>query len=338
MIIPRKILIVRTDRIGDTMLTLPMVALIKNYYPNAEVSFLVNVYTYPLLQNYPLLNKVLKTDDSGKIDSHIFQQIESERFDTTIIVFPRFNIAKSLFRSNIKNLIGTSTKWYSFLFNNKVQLHRKKSGLHETDLNFKLLEPLGINVPDKIINYPNLIITAEMKDKINSLLKNYNIEKFIVVHPGSGGSSLDLPLDKYKDLIKLLVKNNSTKVLITGSEKEKEMGNYLSDSKDIIDFTGKFNLSEFSALLSLSKIVISNSTGPLHIAAALGIFVVGFYPRIKEISKTRWAPYTEKKMIFEPENDCENCSMDECIKKDCMRTININNAAEFILHLLKENE
>src|SRR5690606_8419418 len=124
---PENILIVRTDRIGDLILTLPLAGLIKQKYPNAKVSFLVQDYTKNIVADHPHIDEVivLKQND-GKISlSENLKVIKSKKFDTCIVVHPSFIIAAIMFISGIKNRIGTGYRWYSFLFNKKVYEHRK---------------------------------------------------------------------------------------------------------------------------------------------------------------------------------------------------------------------
>jgi ADP-heptose:LPS heptosyltransferase len=78
----------------------------------------------------------------------------------------------------------------------------------------------------------------------------------------------------------------------------------------------------------LTDLFISNSTGPIHIAAALDRWIIGFYPKIPACSQNRWGPYTKKKYIFTPAIDCVNCSRQQCEKLDCMNTIDIGKVFE----------
>ena len=119
---PENILIVRTDRIGDLILTLPLAGLIKQKYPNAKVSFLVQDYTKNIVAVHPHIDEVivLKQND-GKISlSENLSIIKSKKFDTCIVVRPIFLPSLLVFLSAIKNRIGTGYRWYSFLFNKKV--------------------------------------------------------------------------------------------------------------------------------------------------------------------------------------------------------------------------
>ena len=130
-------------------------------------------------------------------------------------------------------------------------------------------------------------------------------------------------------------------MIITGNEKEKAICDRLVVSDKVKNFAGKLNLSQLIALINKSVIFISNSTGPIHIAAALGKFAVGFYPKIIASSQERWAPYTDKKIIYVPQIDCKNCTREQCEKLNCMESINIDmvySETKNVLAQLKETE
>jgi len=123
---PKNLLIVRTDRIGDVVLSLPMASIIKKHFPECKVTYLLRKYTKPLAVNNQNIDEVLTLiEENGKpaVGKNIVQL--KDRFDACIVAFPTYAISLLLFLSNIKNRIGTGYRWYSFLFNKKVYDHRK---------------------------------------------------------------------------------------------------------------------------------------------------------------------------------------------------------------------
>ncbi len=172
---PKNILIVRTDRIGDLILTLPLAGLIKKQYPNSKVSFLVRDYTKNLVRNHPFVDEVIVLKESnGNVP--LFENvniIKQKKFDTCIVVYPRFKISLIVFLSGIKNRIGTGYRWYSFLFNQKVYEHRKNAERHELEYNVNLLEKLGIKINLVRGNPENIKITTQVDLKIAEALSDY---------------------------------------------------------------------------------------------------------------------------------------------------------------------
>jgi ADP-heptose:LPS heptosyltransferase len=326
---PENLLIVRTDRIGDVVLSLPLAEIIKRYYPQCKITFLLRDYTRSLAENHPFIDKVLILHESNKRISLIknIKSIAVKNFDSCVIVYPTFLTAFIIFLSVIKNRIGTGFRWYSFLFNKKVYEHRKYAEKHELEYNLNLLQHFGIfeKADYSSIRF-NIKIKEDSLKSIEDLFSKHKIQKdkpIIIIHPGSGGSSIDLPIEKLKELTELLDSRLNVQLLITGTENEEEMCMKLVINEKIKNFAGLLSLSQVIALISKCDIFISNSTGPIHIAAALGKYTVGFYPNLLACSAKRWGPYTEKKFIFTPDKQCPDCSWEQCSNSDCMNRIKV---------------
>lgn len=335
---PEKILIIRTDRIGDVTLTLPMAHAIKKFYPGAQVAFLVREYTRPLAENNKYIDEtIVLKEKNGKI--LYGENIELlKKFDVCFLVHPTFELALLVYLSGIKIRAGTGYRWYSFLFNRKIYEHRKYAEKHELEFNLSMLNVIGINYETMADNIDfGLCPDVGATEKVKAYLKNNGIDpesKLIIVHPGSGGSSVDLPFDKMKQLTTKLSEINGVEILITGGKPEAELCSRLIVSKKTKNLAGVFNLKELIALISLSDILIANSTGPIHIAAALNKFVVGFYPKVVSCSAERWGPYTDNKAVFKPEMECNNCTVKKCRLTNCMDTIDIEKAVNAIANQL----
>jgi heptosyltransferase-3 len=337
---PRNILIVRTDRIGDVVLSLPLARIIKQHYPSAKVTFLVRAYTKALVENNHFIDEViiLKEESSKILITKNVEQLKQKNFDTAIVVYPTFKIALIIFLSGIKYRVGSGYRLYSFLFNRKVYEHRKDAVKHELEYNLSLLSQLGINHIGGTNNVSfDLDVNKSSLNKVESLLSSLGInneEKFVIVHPGSGGSAVDLPLEKFVELVKMLT-DKKIKVVLTGSENEKEICNKLVLNELTFNLAGRLNLEELIALISKSSLLVANSTGPIHIAAALGKYTFGFYPKVKVCSAKRWGPYTEKKFIYEPEIECNNCTVEQCAEVNCMNSINVSSVYNDIIKVLE---
>jgi len=326
---PKNILIVRTDRIGDVILTLPLAGIIKKVYPDSRITFLVREYTKNIVSNHPFIDEVIVINES-KNKVSFFDNVEiikSKMFDVCIVARPSFVIAIILFFSGIKNRIGTGYRWYSLFFNQRVYEHRKTAEHHELEYNVNLLNKIGIknSVTEENVSYDLTVDDGALQKVIQLLLdEKVDLQKLIIiVHPGSGGSSVDLPVDKFIELVNRLDSDNF-QIILTGNKNEAALCNKIKSSSKAINFAGKFNLEELTALISKCSIFISNSTGPIHIAAALRKFTLGFYPKIVSCSQERWGPYTSKKLVYVPQIDCKNCTREQCENLNCMNSIDIS--------------
>ena len=332
---PKNILVVRTDRIGDVVLTLPIANIIKKHFPDSRVSFLIREYTKSLCENNLFINEIITLDEAdGK--TKIFSNIRKikKKFDTAIVAYPTFRIALILFLAGIKTRIGSGYRWYSFLFNKKIYEHRKISEHHELEYNIRLLKAIGVEEevsPSTVLfNLHSSPLSRQFVEKELSSRSFNLLNKLIIIHPGSGGSSIDLPPDQMKRLVYLMAQELDVEILITGSKTEKELCESLVVNEKTKNLSGLFDLPELIALIEKSDLMIANSTGPIHIAAALGKHVIGFYPKIISCSDKRWGPYTNNKKIFSPTIDCNNCTRKTCEELDCMRSINIDDVLKSV--------
>lgn len=294
----RKIAIVRTDSLGDMILTMPMARALKELNPDCEVIFIARKYTEPLIKNSDYIDRYLLVEDFDNDFRKIFKECKP---DAAFYPMPRFKEVYAAFIGNVPIRIGTAFRLYSFLFNYQIRDHRKVSNYSEAEYNIRMINLIaGTDLTPKPV--PPRINESTLQNVIK-LLNGYGIEQnnFITVHPGSKGSAMDWQAANFGKAAKIISEKTGLKVIATGVESERDR---INDSKsafaELIDLCGKLNLEELIALLSLAKLMISNSTGTLHIASALGTPVVGLYPNTPHISAKRWRPIGDNFIVVSP--------------------------------------
>ncbi len=311
-----------------------MVDALKNIYPEAKIDFLVQQRVYELIYDYPGLNKVHAIDEvtAGKVKSIC----RENRYDLAIAVYPTFEVALGLFLSRVKYRIGTGYRWYSFLFNLPHYQHRKEALKHESTYNLDLLCKLNI-VYDKELEV-KLQVKNEHVESALGKLKVFGFnenERFIVIHIPSLGSAKVWSNSNFKQLLEVILANvnNCYQVVLTGTtvdeEQVKRITGQLPPNNRIFEVF-ELSLKELAALLSVAKLFLGNSTGPIHIAAAVGTFVVGLYSPVKVESPLRWGPLTDKKKIFVPDEDDNS--------RDVMNDIEPNEVYNFINNYMELNK
>lgn len=337
---PENILIVRTDKIGDVVLTLPLADIIKKHYPDAKVTFLVKNYTYKLTAlNSKIDDIIILPEKDNKPDyKKLTWILKEKKFDIAVTVYPRPGLVLSLYRAGIPVRIGTGYRWYSFLFTKKIYEHRKYGTRHELELNVELLREIGINEnPSPGSVHFSIHPKTESLTKVDKIFAEKNINTSfpaVIIHPGSHGSAIDWPEEYFGQLTGILARDLDVNIIVTGSLNEFELCEKISTGERTYNLAGLFTLDELAALIEKTDLLVANSTGPIHIAAALGKPVIGFYPRIPAASAVRWAPYTNKKIIFEPEKECNNCTRNECEQTNCMSTIKPEKVAQAVKKML----
>jgi len=321
----RKFLVVRTDRIGDVVLSLPVPEAIKRRYPNSQVSMMVSSYTKDLLTNNPWVDEIITDDEAGfKGMLKLAKSLRSKRFDIAVLLRPTLRLAVLLFLSGIKVRIGTGYRAYQFLFNHKIYQHRKTIEKHELQYNLGMLAPVGISCEEMM---PRIYLLPEEEIFSRRIFDNLNIKKDdikIVIHPGSGDSSLNYPLEKFALLADKLIEGFSAKVILTGDKKELKLSERIKGimRNQLFDLSGKTDLRGLCSLLKEADLLISNSTGPMHMAAALGTPVVALFSPLFVASPKRWGPWGERhQVILPPVNTCYRCELRKCPHFNCLEKI-----------------
>lgn len=342
----KRILIVRTDRIGDLVLTLPIADIIRTNYPDAQIVMLVREYTSELVSNSNSVDKVILYDRNGNLIPFfkMLGIIKMNKFDIAIIVYPTIRLALLCWLARIQIRVGTGYRLYSILFNKRIYEHRKDAKKHELEYNLNLLTAINCNIPKVVPPWikPTHAISRRVKERLIRLGIDLETDYLVLLHPGSGGSTRTWCIENFSKLGKLISTLPNIKIIITGGKGEEQLARKLENEigNNAYSIANEFSLLEYTSLASFASLFIGNSTGPLHIAAAVGTAVVGFFPQIKSMNATRWGPYTEKKIIFTPigkPQDCKKC-IRHINKCECMESIEVEEVFNAILNYLKNTK
>jgi ADP-heptose:LPS heptosyltransferase len=187
-----------------------------------------------------------------------------------------------------------------------------------------MLAPLGVSF-EKIL--PKIYLSPEEENYSRQIYDDLNIKRDdlkILIHPGSGGSSLNYPLEQFAILADKLIEELSAKIILTGNKKELMQSEKMKSLMKYqpFDFTGKTELRQLCSLLKGADLLISNSTGPMHIATAVGTPVVALFSPLQVASPKRWGPYGEgNEVIMPPVDTCLKCEFQKCPQFNCMERI-----------------
>jgi ADP-heptose:LPS heptosyltransferase len=308
----KRILISRTDSIGDVALTLPMCVWIKQHFPNAQIVYLGRAYTKPIISKFAVVDSFEDWASIENLTQHEqIQYFKNLAIDAIIHVFPNKKIANLGKKAQIPLRIGSSHRIYHWLTCNvRVNFSRKRSDLHESQLNFHLLKPLGLLQIPSNQEIDNLCRQQLMESKAklpNAIEKILSERKTVILHPKSQGSALEWPIENYFQL-SINLANAGFNVLFSGTDNEGVLfRNDIPQHDHIIDLTGKLTLDEFMVCIQKSNTLVACSTGPLHIAGLYGIQTIGLYsPRIP-IHPGRWKPLGSQVTVIVFNEDCPDC-------------------------------
>jgi heptosyltransferase III len=318
----------RTDSIGDVVLTLPMAGYIKSYFPNCKIVFLGRNYTNSVVDLSEHVDEFLSWDELSQLP--IEERNKKLKADVIVHVFPVKEIARAAKQAKIPLRIGTTNRLYHwFTCNKRIKLSRKNSDLHEAQLNLKLLEflsiPTDIRLED-VKNYYGFTATQPLTDEFKNLLSKNKFN--IILHPKSKGSAREWGLENFSKLIDALPKDKFS-VFISGTKEEGVLVKPLLEKhKDVTDLTGKLNLAQFISFISHADGLVAASTGPLHIASALGKKAIGLFAPMRPIHPGRWMPLGRDAHPVVLNKDCSDCR--KSANCHCIREISVKQVVDLL--------
>lgn len=326
------ILLSRTDSIGDVILTLPMAGVIKGNFPDARVLFLGRTYTKAVVQACEHVDEFINYDELLKLSvKEQIAFIQSKKVDAVVHVFPLKHIAFLLKKAGVPVRVGTRNRLYHWVTCNKlIALSRKNSDLHESQLNIKLLSFLNIRTDLPLSAIAQCYGFTQVKPLSNELFAN-SIDKNIVkviLHPRSKGSAREWGLENFSRLINSLPENRY-QIFISGTKDDgKSMEQFITAHPKAIDITGKLTLEEFISFINVCDVLVAASTGPLHIAAALGKKAIGLFAPMRPIHPGRWAPVGANAHYLVQHKNCSDCRKGgRCL---CIEQIEVNEVKKHI--------
>tara|TARA_X000000368_G_C23023298_1_gene709005 strand:- start:136 stop:1083 length:948 start_codon:yes stop_codon:yes gene_type:complete len=280
-----KILVIRNDRLGDLMLILPALRIIKSSIPDIQIDCLINKsYKDIALLSNAIDNVLIDIDSSNIILEH--------EYNHSISFFSTFNIGYKLWKANIKNRYAPATKLAQIFYNKTIKQSRSKSIKPEYEYNNDLARYFLDDNGYRIIESNDPFIKLEDQTE-----KNKSSKKIIFVHPFTGGSSKTLSEDDFIKLCVELDKICSYKFIlhcdIYDYDKCQTMKNRLSKlDVDVIKPTN--HLTQMFSNINQCDLFIAGSTGPLHVAGSLNKKTVAFYPSKKSSTSLRWTPINDE--------------------------------------------
>ena len=326
-----RLLVSRTDRLGDLVLALPFVETLRARYPQSPVDVMASLYASPILENNPSVDRIIRVQNDQLNASRNYRKELEHRiikgdYKAVVVLYPERHVSHLLYRVGIPVRIGTAGRFHSVFFTHRLMHSRKANKKHESEYNLDFLTYFRDGVT---VLQPTVYPTAKELNNARRILDDRGIDRpFIVIHPGSGGSAERWPMDRYVGLYAHL-KQIGRRVVITGSEQEGEVVRKMAAEMDVAvdEITGQTDLRTLGAVLSLASAVVANSTGPLHLAVAVGTKVVGLYPGRQIMSPVRWGPIGAGHRVVQPEVEQCRCPEGQC---RCMETISVEQVAEAV--------
>lgn len=301
----KRVVISRTDNLGDVILTLPLLGYIKSVMPEVRIYFIGKKYTHPVIDKCIHIDKFLDREELLN-DPMAMRSIHA---DSIFFIYPDRELAKLSRKLGIKSRVATAHRWFNLLYcNYLVDFSRLRSRLHESQLNFKLLSPFNMYWDfdlKEIAGFYGLVPPLSSHD---GHLSQHHFN--LILHPKSKGSAREWHLDHYYALAQALPADRY-RIYITGLREEGEAIHLekpeIFQLPHVTDMTGKMSLDELMSFISQADGLVACSTGVLHLAAALNKFVVGIYSPMRPIHPGRWMPIGKHANYLVIDKKCNAC-------------------------------
>ncbi|GAB4354060.1 MAG: glycosyltransferase family 9 protein [Gammaproteobacteria bacterium] len=308
------------------MLAWPSFALLRKALPNARIHALVPTYTQPMAEICPFIDKVIidPGQDTGlKGVFKLATTFRRQRYDAAIALFSTTRVGAAVAAAAIDYRLAPATKLAQLFFNKRELQRRSLSSKPEwrynCDLIYRFLRDHHIACPPEpeppYLRFPQEDVVSTRK----SFIERHGIDDtsiLVFIHPGSGGSANNLTVRQYAELARSLSSTYPLTFVVCAGPGEAALAQtltrLLSEQRlSAHTFHSDSGLVDFARHLSIAHLFISGSTGPLHIAGALNLKTVGFYPRKRSSTLLRWQTINEdsRRLAFCPPEGAEETDM-----------------------------
>lgn len=336
--IPAKILVIKLWAVGESILTLPMIAELKKHYPNSKISV--------LCRNRNKAAYKRKVNDVFLFETHELLKllVKYNTFNLVIDCEPYLNVSALLGWWFGKKMIGFTHGIRSGLYTNTILYNDKQ---HAAQTYADMLSPLGISFkPSKLEPLAYSKIDEKRAENVlrQAGLKKTDILAGMCQSVAESGKWRTWPAERYSRLADKLAEHCGAKIVLIGGKDTVENNNAIKDAcahkKSVINLGGKTTLKELFALMKHFHIFISNDTGPMHVAAAQGVPTIGLFGPNTPV---RFAPLGKGNIALYEKTWCSPCinvhkgSFPECFNVEkglCMKQISVESVFKAAVKLL----
>lgn len=340
---PQNILIIKPSSLGDIAQTLPVAKVLKTHFPNVEISWLVNKEYVELLRLFPFIDKIMPFNRSGwrnirylrrtvKEFVKCIKDIRAQRFSMVIDLQGLFRsgFVTALSKASLKVGFGNAREYASIFYNKRIYPGPDKINAQERYLSI-VEEIYGIRQWAGLSNEVN--IPGKIEDWAEKVWGAYDKVR-IVLNPGGRWDTKRWPVYKYAGLINELNNKYKAKILLIGDKNDCTTAIDMLNRIDspVEDLIGKTTLTGLVAILNKCNILITNDSGPMHIADYLGKPVVAIFG---PTDPNKTGPLGQKNKILRANIPCSPCFRRRCSNLKCMEGISVKDIINAVEDLLQ---
>lgn len=345
-----RILVRGTNWLGDAVMTTPALNRLRSSFPQAEIIMLATPLTAGLFQSSPSVNTVIEYRRREKGVRAFFEmvgQLRARRFDLAVLFQNSFEAALLSWLGGARLRIGYAEQGRGLLLTHRIfrgDAHRNRHQIHDYLDIVAECERVCLGetfTPAVEQPLPSLAVTAAQRDAAARLLRGFGIEStgrpLIALNAGSTNSRAKRwPEERFAELADCLIRELNAQIVLIGAAAELDSAEHViwrMQTKGAINLAGKTSLTELIGLLAGCDLVVSNDTGPAHVAAALGTPTLTLFGPTNEFET---APLGKHAEIIRAEGiECARCMHRDCpIDHRCMTDISAGEVMARICALL----
>ena len=329
---PDRILVVKLRYVGDVLLATPVLSRLREGFPKARIAMLVNPGTDGVVRGHPALDDVLLVERGNPARQWRFvRELRARQYDHVIDLTDSDRSAVLSWLSGAPVRLGYNSegRWRGCLYTQIVEADR--FGMHQVCYYLKATEALGLTGPPPP---PALVFSQEARSAADRLLKVAGIDAsrpLVCLHPGARWWFKSWPGERFAALADLIQTETSAQALFLGGEQEQASADRIAGAMKtpFRSLVGRTGLQDLAAVLVRAVLMVSNDNGPMHMAAALRVPVIGLFgPSDPAV----WGPWGDGHRTFYKGLDCRACFHPDCFRgeQNCMKLITLDEVWETV--------
>jgi lipopolysaccharide heptosyltransferase I len=336
---PRKILIIKPSSLGDVVHSLPFLNAIKKCFPDAEIHWVIAQGFEGLLEGHPMIHKlwVIKKDSWKKIQNArhtiqeikvLFRKLRHEKYDLVIDLqgLLRSGVISAATGSPIRIGFKEAREGSRVFYTDTVEGGKN---IHAVDRYLKIAQFLGCAIskivfPFPVSQSPSSIILHPSSFGLHSS-SFHSPDGYAVIVPGARWKTKRWPAEKFGKLASLL----PIRTVIVGRRGDSNIADEIVSlsNRKAVSLAGKTDLKDLINIMRNARFVVSNDSGPMHIAAALGIPV---YAIFGPTDPKRTGPYGKGHTVIRLDIPCAPCFKKSCDDMKCMKSVSVDEVFQII--------
>jgi lipopolysaccharide heptosyltransferase II len=330
-----RILLIRLREIGDVVFTTPAIRALRNQFPDAHITYVVEPAAAPVVARNPHLSDVIVSRGrrglAGLLDDlALVRRLRAGRYDLVVDFHsgPRSSLIAWL--SGAPERIGYDVPGRGWMYTTRVPRPKMIRARHAVANQWDLLNALGIAMPDPAQSPTEMIADARAAVTVNERLSALGVgrdDKLIVLHVSAGNPFRRWPLDAFASLISMLVRSHPRRriVVVSGPSDTSAAARVIEqarawlepDDRDRVLASGEFTLDELRALMDRAALYIGGDSGPMHIASTSTVPIVALYGPTLPVRSQPWrAPQWPSEAAEILDLSCRPCDQRVCVHGD----------------------